>query len=40
MAAQTRGFKGSLRTSQVSGNYQEIRARHLHQTVDAYLARP
>jgi hypothetical protein len=40
MAAQTRGFKGSLRTSQVSGNYQEIRARHLHQTIDAYLARP
>ena len=40
MAAQTRGFKGSMRTSQVSGNYQEIRARHLHQTVDAYLARP
>ena len=39
MAAQTRGFKGSMRKSQVSGNYQEIRARHLHQTVDAYLAR-
>jgi hypothetical protein len=29
-----------MRTSQVSGNYQEIRARHMQQTVDAYLARP
>jgi phenylpropionate dioxygenase-like ring-hydroxylating dioxygenase large terminal subunit len=40
MAAQTRGFKGSLRTAQVLGNYQEVRARHLHQTVDRYLSEP
>jgi hypothetical protein len=40
LAAQTRGFKGSLRRSEVLGNYQEVRARHLHQTVDRYLAMP
>ncbi len=39
LAAQTRGFKGSLRTAQNLGNYQEIRARHLHQTIDDYIAR-
>ncbi len=40
LAAQTRGFKGSLRGGEVLGNYQEIRARHLHQTIDKYMAQP
>jgi hypothetical protein len=38
LAAQTRGFSGSARGAQQLGNYQEVRARHLHQTIDAYLA--
>jgi phenylpropionate dioxygenase-like ring-hydroxylating dioxygenase large terminal subunit len=37
LAAQTRGFKGSVKRAQTLGNYQEIRARHLHQTVDHYV---
>jgi len=40
MKAQTKGFKGSLKRGQTLGNYQEIRARHLHTMVDRYLARP
>jgi hypothetical protein len=40
MISQTRGFKGSMRTAETLGNYQEIRARHLHQTIDEYMARP
>lgn len=40
LAAQTRGFKGSMRTAETLGNYQEIRTRHLHQTIDKYMARP
>ena len=38
LAAQTRGFYGSARGAQQLGNYQEVRARHLHHTIDAYLA--
>lgn len=30
LAAQTRGFKSSLKRGQTLGNYQEIRARHVH----------
>ena len=40
LAAQTRGFKGSMRTAETLGNYQEIRTRHLHETIDKYMARP
>jgi phenylpropionate dioxygenase-like ring-hydroxylating dioxygenase large terminal subunit len=40
LAAQTRGFKGSRKRGQTLGNYQEIRARHLHQTVDRYINTP
>jgi len=38
LAAQTKGFKGSMKRAQTLGNYQEIRARHLHETVERYLA--
>jgi hypothetical protein len=38
MAAQTRGFKASAKRGQTLGNYQEVRARHLQQTVQKYLA--
>jgi phenylpropionate dioxygenase-like ring-hydroxylating dioxygenase large terminal subunit len=37
LAAQTRGFKGSTKPGQTLGNYQEIRTRHLHATLDRYL---
>ncbi len=37
LAAQTRGFKCSGKPGQTLGNYQEIRARHLHQRIDKYL---
>ncbi len=37
MAAQTRGFKGSVKRAETLGNYQESRARHLHHTVQRYL---
>jgi phenylpropionate dioxygenase-like ring-hydroxylating dioxygenase large terminal subunit len=37
LAAQTRGFKSSLKRGQTLGNYQEIRARHLHGMVDRYI---
>ena len=40
LAAQTRVFKGSMRTAETLGNYQEIRTRHLHETIDKYMARP
>jgi phenylpropionate dioxygenase-like ring-hydroxylating dioxygenase large terminal subunit len=39
MAAQTRGFKASRKRGQTLGNYQEMRIRHLHQTVERYLAK-
>lgn len=37
MAAQTRGFKSTLKRGQTLGNYQEVRARHLHQRVRDHL---
>ena len=37
LAAQTRGFRSSKKRGQTLGNYQEIRARHLHATVNAYI---
>ena len=39
LAAQTRGFKGSMKRAQTLGNYQEVRTRHLHQTLRGYLDR-
>ena len=33
MAAQTRGFRSSLKRGQTLGNYQEVRARHLQHRV-------
>lgn len=38
MAAQTRGFKASIKRGQTLGNYQEVRARHLHKRVNDYLS--
>jgi phenylpropionate dioxygenase-like ring-hydroxylating dioxygenase large terminal subunit len=38
LAAQTRGFKASKKRGQTLGNYQEIRARHLHSMVRRYVA--
>jgi phenylpropionate dioxygenase-like ring-hydroxylating dioxygenase large terminal subunit len=38
LAAQTRGFKSSFKRGQTLGNYQEIRARHLHAMVGRYIA--
>lgn len=35
---QSRGIKASRKAGQTLGNYQEIRIRHLHKTVDEYLA--
>ena len=37
MAAQTRGFRASLKRGQTLGNYQEVRARHLQQRVRDYV---
>ena len=37
MAAQTRGFKTCAKGGQTLGNYQEVRARHLHQRIREYL---
>lgn len=39
LIGQQRGFKSSTKAGQTLGNYQEIRTRHLHQTLDKYLAR-
>jgi phenylpropionate dioxygenase-like ring-hydroxylating dioxygenase large terminal subunit len=39
LAAQTKGFKGSKKRGQTLGNYQEVRARFLHQRVHEYLTR-
>jgi phenylpropionate dioxygenase-like ring-hydroxylating dioxygenase large terminal subunit len=38
LIGQQRGFKSSAKPGQTLGNYQEIRARHVHQTLDKYLA--
>ncbi|MGI9624974.1 MAG: aromatic ring-hydroxylating oxygenase subunit alpha [Acidimicrobiales bacterium] len=37
MAAQTRGFKASRKSGETLGNYQEVPARHLQNTVRAYI---
>lgn len=36
---QRAGMKASRKPGQTLGNYQEVRIRHLHQRLDAYLAR-
>jgi Ring hydroxylating alpha subunit (catalytic domain) len=38
LAAQTRGFKASVKRGQTLGSYQEARTRHLHSTVRRYVA--
>ena len=38
LIAQQRGFKASLKPGQTLGNYQEIRIRQFHQTIDKYIA--
>ena len=38
MKAQTRGFRSSIKRAQTLGNYQEVRIRHFHQTLDKYLS--
>ncbi len=40
LAAQTRGFKASKKRGQTLGNYQEVRARHLHRMVHRYVDEP
>ncbi|MBU6226942.1 MAG: aromatic ring-hydroxylating dioxygenase subunit alpha [Acidobacteria bacterium] len=40
LAAQQRGFKGSLKGGEILGNYQEVRVRHVHKVIDKYLAQP
>ena len=39
LQGQQRGFKSSTKPGQTLGNYQEIRIRLLHRTIDKYLAR-
>jgi hypothetical protein len=39
LQSQQRGFKSSVKAGETLGNYQEVRIRHLHQTLDRYLAR-
>ncbi len=39
LIAQQRGFKASVKPGQTLGNYQEIRIRQFHQTIDKYLSR-
>lgn len=39
LQGQQRGFKSSTKPGQTLGNYQEIRARLLHRTIDKYFAR-
>lgn len=38
LAAQTRGFRSSKKRGQTLGNYQEVRARHLQDTVRRYIS--
>jgi hypothetical protein len=38
LAAQQRGFKGSLRRAEDLGNYQEVRTRHVHDLIDKYMS--
>lgn len=37
LIGQQRGFKSSTKPGETLGNYQEVRVRHLHQTLDKYL---
>ncbi|NLR73191.1 aromatic ring-hydroxylating dioxygenase subunit alpha [Novosphingobium sp. ERN07] len=39
LARQYRGFQSSRKRGETLGNYQESRIRHLHQVLDAYLAK-
>jgi len=39
LSSQQRGFKSSRKPGQTLGNYQEVRTRHLHQTIDKYIRR-
>ena len=39
LGGQQRGFKSSVKPGQTLGNYQEVRVRHLHRTIDRYIAR-
>ena len=39
LIAQQRGFKASLKRGETLGNYQEVRVRQLHQTIDKYIRR-
>ena len=39
LIGQQRGFKSSTKPGQTLGNYQEVRIRQLHQTLDKYLSR-
>ena len=38
-AAQQAGFRASMKRGQTLANYEEVRIRHLHRTIDEYLAR-
>ena len=38
LAAQQRGFHGSVKGAETLGNYQEIRTRHLHTMVKRYIS--
>ncbi|RME65982.1 MAG: aromatic ring-hydroxylating dioxygenase subunit alpha [Alphaproteobacteria bacterium] len=37
LRAQQQGFSAARKTGETLGNYQEVRIRHLHRTVDQYL---
>ncbi len=39
LALQYRGFQASKKAGQTLGNYQEVRIRKFHQTIDGYLSR-
>lgn len=40
MQAQQEGFYASYKTGETLANYQEVRIRHMHQTLDRFLAMP
>ena len=37
LALQWQGFQNAVRDGQILGNYQEVRIRHMHQTLDQFL---
>ncbi|MCY1362055.1 hypothetical protein D9M69_487550 [compost metagenome] len=39
LRAQQQGFKASKKSGETLGNYQEVRIRHFHRTLDRYLQR-